>query len=427
MGFRTISRETSFGTWFRRGIQRLIVSLFSIDLLLTGYNGFAYFLPFISSISSVGAVTLFDARFRFLNGLLLVVLIGLAIPDVKPDWSRREQAFLLLVSLVVVLYYRLGGTLIGLYLVLAVALAVSAVFARLTSGGNWQSSLADGLDYTNTVALLAIGAGVLSAFSHLPQLALGFFGLYYGVRWLLTRARVPDVSRVNPEERAYHATMRLGETSTGVLIAGLVYAGLLTTTSVILFSVLPILMRSGFSLSPHTLVLNLSYIFGMVFQVVIFYYWFALLERAPYSVDHWRADQFEYATQKNAPHRPRPLNLLLPTAGWILTQYPSSAFEQYGPVIVTAWSASPIWLFLSLQSLLLGYSLVLAPGFRWLKNLPLAGFLTPSERSIENDSTTFALSIILLLPSTAVITPPSVLLILPVFVISCLTAFSSMR
>lgn len=72
---------------------------------------------------------------------------------------------------------------------------------------------------------------------------------------------------------------------------------------------------------------------------------------------------------------------------------------------------------------MLGYSLVLAPGFRWLKNLPLAGFLTPSERSIENDSTTFALSIILLLPSIAVITPPSVLLILPVFVMFLLDRF----
>jgi len=136
--------------------------------------------------------------------------------------------------------------------------------------------------------------------SYLPQILLGLFGLYYGARWLLAKARIPDASQVDPEERLYRATMRLSETPTGVLTAGIVYAGLLSTTSVILSFVLPILVRSGFSLSPRALVLNLSYIFGMAFQVVIFYYWFALLQRAPYSVDHWRASRFEYATQKNA-------------------------------------------------------------------------------------------------------------------------------
>ncbi|ACM58769.1 hypothetical protein Hlac_3239 [Halorubrum lacusprofundi ATCC 49239] len=414
MGFPMSSRGSYSEAGLQRSIQGLILAFFSFDLLLTVYNSLSYFLPIISAISSAGVVPVFNVQVSLLKGLLLVVLLGLAIPDVKPDRSNIEQAYLLLLSLGVVLYYRLWGTLIGLYLALSVALAVSVGFAQITSGGNWRSSLADGLDYTNTVALLGIGAGVLSAFSYLPQILLGLFGLYYGARWLLAKARIPDASQVDPEERLYRATMRLSETPTGVLTAGIVYAGLLSTTSVILSFVLPILVRSGFSLSPRALVLNLSYIFGMAFQVVIFYYWFALLQRAPYSVDHWRASRFEYATQKNAPHRPRPLNLLLPTVGWILTQYPSSALEQYGPVIVAVWSAPSIWTFLALLVLFLGYSLVLVQGFRWLEVLPLAGFLTPSERSIEDDFTTFVLSMALLLLAVAVVSPSGALLLVPV-------------
>jgi len=49
---------------------------------------------------------------------------------------------------------------------------------------------------------------------------------------------------------------------------------------------------------------------------------------------------------------------------------PSSALEQYGPVIVAVWSAPSIWTFLALLVLFLGYSLVLVQGFRWLSFPP---------------------------------------------------------
>jgi len=327
MGFPMSSRGSYSEAGLQRSIQGLILAFFSFDLLLTVYNSLSYFLPIISAISSAGVVPVFNVQVSLLKGLLLSGPAGSGYPgcQARPVEYRASLPPVALARCRPVLSPL--GTLIGLYLALSVALAVSVGFAQITSGGNWRSSLADGLDYTNTVALLGIGAGVLSAFSYLPQILLGLFGLYYGARWLLAKARIPDASQVDPEERLYRATMRLSETPTGVLTAGIVYAGLLSTTSVILSFVLPILVRSGFSLSPRALVLNLSYIFGMAFQVVIFYYWFALLQRAPYSVDHWRASRFEYATQKNAPHRPRPLNLLLPTVGWILTQYPSSALQ----------------------------------------------------------------------------------------------------
>ena len=414
MGFSTSSWTGYSDVGLRRGIQGFILTFFSLDFLIAVYNGLSYFLPFITAISSVSSVSVFDVQVSLLKGLLLMILLGLAIPDIKPDWSSKEQAYLLLLSIGVVLYYRLWGTLIGLYLVLLVALVVSVGFAHMISGGNRRTSIEEGLAYTSTVVLLGVGAGILSAFSYLPQLVLGLLGLYYGVRWILAKVRVPDVSRVDFEEQVYRATMQLGETPTGVLTAGLIYAGLLTTTSVILSFVLPILVRSGFSLSPHALALNLSYVFGMAFMLAIFYYWFALLQRSPYSVAHWQAARYQYATQKNSPPRPRMLNLLLPTAGWILTQYPSSALEQYGPIIVAEWSAPSIWMFLTLQVLLLGYSLLLVSAFRWLEVLPLAGFLTLSERSIEDDFVTYVYSIPLLLIAVAAVSPSSVLLLVPV-------------
>jgi len=103
------SRGSYSEAGLQRSIQGLILAFFSFDLLLTVYNSLSYFLPIISAISSAGVVPVFNVQVSLLKGLLLVVLLGLAIPDVKPDRSNIEQAYLLLLSLGVVLYYRLWG------------------------------------------------------------------------------------------------------------------------------------------------------------------------------------------------------------------------------------------------------------------------------------------------------------------------------
>jgi len=102
--------------------------------------------------------------------------------------------------------------------------------------------------------------------------------------------------------------------------------------------------------------------------------------------------------------------------------------EQYGPVIVAVWSAPSIWTFLALLVLFLGYSLYLVQGFRWLEVLPsLAGFLTPSERSIEDDFTTSVLSMALLLLAVAVVSPSGALLLVPVPVMFLFDHFLSVK
>jgi len=226
------------------------------------------------------------------------------------------------------------------------------------------------LDYTNTVALLGIGAGVLSAFSYLPQILLGLFGLYYGARWLLAKARIPDASQVDPEERLYRATMRLSETPTGVLTAGIVYAGLLSTTSVILSFVLPILVRSGFSLSARArLESELHFRDGVsgghLLLLVCSSPESSVLGRPLAGQPVRICDPKERSSPPPTTQSASPDRRMDPDAIPLF-----GTAEQYGPVIVAVWSAPSIWTFLALLVLFLGYSLVLVQGFRWLEVLP---------------------------------------------------------